>query len=65
MKRVQYHSYGGPEVLRVEEVALPEPGGSQITRSDQGGRGQSRGLEDPQWRAENDDGQSVSARPWP
>ena len=30
MKRVQYHRYGGPEVLRVEEYALPEPGRGQI-----------------------------------
>lgn len=30
MKRVQYHRYGGPEELRVEEVALPEPGDGQI-----------------------------------
>ena len=30
MKRVQYHRYGGPEELRVEEVALPEPGNGQI-----------------------------------
>jgi len=30
MKRVQYHEYGGPEVLRLEEFALPEPGRGQI-----------------------------------
>jgi NADPH:quinone reductase-like Zn-dependent oxidoreductase len=30
MKRVQYHRYGGPEVLRVEEFALPAPGRGQI-----------------------------------
>ena len=30
MKRVQYHHYGGPEVLRLEEFALPEPGRGQI-----------------------------------
>ena len=30
IKRVQYHRYGGPEVLRVEEFALPEPGRGQI-----------------------------------
>jgi NADPH:quinone reductase-like Zn-dependent oxidoreductase len=30
MKRVQYHRYGGPEELRMEEVALPEPGHGQI-----------------------------------
>jgi len=30
MKRVQYHRYGGPEELHIEEVALPEPGSGQI-----------------------------------
>src|SRR5580698_2238394 len=30
MKRVQYHHYGGPEELRLEEVALPEPGRGQV-----------------------------------
>jgi NADPH:quinone reductase-like Zn-dependent oxidoreductase len=30
MKRVEYHRYGGPEELRLEEVALPEPGRGQI-----------------------------------
>ena len=30
MKRVQYHRYGGPEELRLEEAALPEPGRGQI-----------------------------------
>ena len=26
MKRVQYHRYGGPEELSMEEFALAEPG---------------------------------------
>jgi NADPH:quinone reductase-like Zn-dependent oxidoreductase len=30
MKRVQYHGYGGPEVLRLEEFALAAPGRGQI-----------------------------------
>jgi NADPH:quinone reductase-like Zn-dependent oxidoreductase len=30
MKRVQYHRYGGPEVLRLEEFALAAPGPGQI-----------------------------------
>ena len=30
MKRIQYHRYGGPEVLRVEEFALAAPGRGQI-----------------------------------
>ncbi len=30
MKRVQYYRYGGPEELRIEEVAIPEPGRGQI-----------------------------------
>jgi NADPH:quinone reductase-like Zn-dependent oxidoreductase len=30
MKRIQYHRYGGPEELRMEEFALPEPGRGQI-----------------------------------
>jgi NADPH:quinone reductase-like Zn-dependent oxidoreductase len=30
MKRIQYHRYGGPEELIIEEVALPEPGPGQI-----------------------------------
>ena len=30
MQRVQYHRYGGPEELRLEEVVLPEPERDQI-----------------------------------
>lgn len=30
MKRIQYHRYGGPEVLRLEDVTLPDPGPGQI-----------------------------------
>src|SRR5271156_783406 len=30
MRRVQYHRYGGPEELRLEEFSLPEPGRGQI-----------------------------------
>ena len=30
MKRVQYHRYGGPEVLSVEEFALAAPGRGQV-----------------------------------
>ena len=30
MKRIQYHYYGGPEVLRIEEFALAAPGRGQI-----------------------------------
>jgi NADPH:quinone reductase-like Zn-dependent oxidoreductase len=30
MKRVQYHRYGGPEELRLEEFALAAPGRGQI-----------------------------------
>ena len=30
MKRVQYHQYGGPEVLKVEDFTLPEPGPGQV-----------------------------------
>ena len=30
MKRIQYHRYGGPEVLHLEEFALAKPGRSQI-----------------------------------
>lgn len=30
MRAVQYHHYGGPEELRLEEVALPEPGPGQV-----------------------------------
>lgn len=30
IKRIQYHRYGGPEELRMEEVTLPEPGTGQI-----------------------------------
>lgn len=30
MKKVQYHRYGGPEELRLEEVAVAEPGRDQI-----------------------------------
>ena len=30
MKRVQYHRYGGPEELRLEQFALAEPGRGQI-----------------------------------
>lgn len=30
MRRVRYHRYGGPEVLDVEEVEVPEPGPGQV-----------------------------------
>jgi NADPH:quinone reductase-like Zn-dependent oxidoreductase len=30
MKRIQYHHYGGPDVLRMEEFALAAPGRGQI-----------------------------------
>lgn len=30
MRRVRYHEYGGPEVLRVEEADVPEPGPGQL-----------------------------------
>ncbi|WP_084421747.1 NADP-dependent oxidoreductase [Henriciella litoralis] len=30
MKRVQYHRFGGPEELQLEDVAQPEPGPDQI-----------------------------------
>ena len=30
MQRIQYYRYGGPEELRLEEVASPRPGRNQI-----------------------------------
>ncbi len=30
MRRVAFHTYGGPEVLRVEDVAEPEPGPDEL-----------------------------------
>lgn len=30
MKAVRFHSYGGPEVLKIEEVDMPEPGPGQV-----------------------------------
>ncbi len=30
MQRIQYHRYGGPEVMRLEEVERPEPGPGQV-----------------------------------
>jgi NADPH:quinone reductase-like Zn-dependent oxidoreductase len=30
MRAVQYHRFGGPEVLRLDEVPLPEPGPGQV-----------------------------------
>ncbi|MYR62457.1 zinc-binding dehydrogenase [Streptomyces sp. SID625] len=30
MRRVRYHAYGDPEVLEMEEVAVPEPGPGQV-----------------------------------
>ena len=30
MRQVRFHSYGGPEVLRVEEVEAPEPGPGEL-----------------------------------
>ena len=30
MKRIQYHHYGGPEELRLEEAKEPEPAGGQV-----------------------------------
>src|ERR1700677_2562763 len=30
MRRVRYYAHGGPEVLTVEEAAVPEPGSGQV-----------------------------------
>lgn len=30
MQRIQYHRYGGPEEMRLEEVALPQPGPGEV-----------------------------------
>ena len=30
MKAVRFHEYGGPDVLRYEDVAVPEPGAGQV-----------------------------------
>ncbi|MFC0599244.1 quinone oxidoreductase family protein [Streptomyces palmae] len=30
MRRVRFHEYGGPEVLRMEEVEVPEPGPGEL-----------------------------------
>jgi NADPH:quinone reductase-like Zn-dependent oxidoreductase len=30
MKAVRYHEYGGPEVLRYEDVPIPEPGPDEV-----------------------------------
>ena len=30
MRRVRYHSHGGPEVLAIEETGIPEPGPGQV-----------------------------------
>lgn len=30
MKRIQYHRYGGPETMRLEDFALDEPGNGQV-----------------------------------
>jgi NADPH:quinone reductase-like Zn-dependent oxidoreductase len=30
MRRVRYHSHGGPEVLAIEEADIPEPGPGQV-----------------------------------
>ncbi|MCZ6700368.1 MAG: quinone oxidoreductase, partial [bacterium] len=29
MRAIRVHEYGGPEVLKLEEVTLPEPGGGE------------------------------------
>src|SRR4029453_14017740 len=30
VKRIQYHRYGGPETMRVEDVDLSKPGAGQV-----------------------------------
>jgi NADPH:quinone reductase len=30
VRRVRFHEYGGPEVLRIEEAEVPEPGAGQV-----------------------------------
>ena len=30
MKRIQYHSYGGPETMKLEDFELKPPGRSEV-----------------------------------
>jgi NADPH:quinone reductase-like Zn-dependent oxidoreductase len=30
MRRIQYHRYGGPETMRLEEFELPSPEAGQV-----------------------------------
>jgi NADPH:quinone reductase-like Zn-dependent oxidoreductase len=61
MRRVRYHSHGGPEVLAVEEADLPEPGPGQVLI-----RTEAIGVNyvDVQLRRETDPG-SIWFRPLP
>jgi len=61
MRRVRYHSHGGPEVLAVEEAGLPEPGPGQVLI-----RTETIGVNyvDVQLRRETDPG-SIWFRPLP
>ncbi|WP_167444447.1 alcohol dehydrogenase catalytic domain-containing protein, partial [Streptomyces diastatochromogenes] len=30
MRRIQYHTYGGPETMRLEDFELPTPGNGEV-----------------------------------
>lgn len=56
MRAVRYHEYGGPDVLRIEDVPVPEPGpGQALVRVEAVGAN----AVDTRFRA------GTSARPWP
>ena len=67
MKALRFHEYGGPEVLKIDDVPVPEPGTGKVLVRVSGFRHQSRRLEDPRRRrqrcvsprASRDDGQRV------
>src|SRR2546421_6430413 len=47
MKAVQIHAYGGPDGLRLEDVARPEPRGNEMMVQVHAARGEPVGLRKP------------------
>jgi NADPH:quinone reductase-like Zn-dependent oxidoreductase len=59
-KRIQYHRYGGPEVLRLEDADLPQPGAGEIRA-----RVRAAAANAMDWKTRNGEMKIVTGRRFP